>query len=435
MLSNLYDNIIYKEKSKNIYFIGKGYKLFFPYNYTPCYCQYNGGGILEYYTCIKLYLDGIDIGEAIERIFYDLNSYFNNIELIFRFCSYIIQYLRKFYTLPSKIKSYGVKKSKSSKKVFIHGENRTKTYIKKLVKILFDGGNIDFLTLSVKERIGVYRNEVYDGLLVNGYYFHNFYWNIYFDDNGYLGLLERDLREGIDFDREYIGRYINLRFESNRLVVKFKRGINDKIRCYGFVEDVLDDFIAIGTIELYDILDFCGINREVFENNIRLENYTSFHLAKDIGCNVETEQPELLNRLKLNQMNELESLAYIGLQYHSHCIDYSHGVAEYEIQANYPIGASLADIKRDLKKLEPDIKPKNQFSIEHFLDLNNEHYNPKNYILLKKFLPIPEFSIELNKNNERTLSLNHEREYEIQDFENFAIPFLIYIPRKIFKNI
>ena len=416
-LSNLYDNIIYDKKSGNIYFIDKKYKLTFPFKYTPCYPKYNERGVLEYYTCIKLKLNGLSVRDLITNILDDF-SCVANIEVVTRLLQDIVRYFRKFYRIPLLSINYDLdskgKKSKSSKTVFALSKIQTKSYKNQLVDLIFNEKPIDFLWCIAEEQREKYKFEVYWLLDCIGNDFHKIEKNYYFDDNGYLELLEYHLRNRVyfnDFDREYIGKYINLRFEGDRLVVKFKRNINDMIWSYGFIDKVLDDFIAIGINELYEIFVYYGINREVFENNITAENYTLFHLAKEIRCNVETEQPELLDRLIDKIGKEKERLS----DNLKHCIDYSNGYAEYEIIGSYPNGVSLDKIKEDLILLEKDVRPKYK-PFDKYLDINNESYCSKTYKVSKGYLPTSEFSIEPNKYEKNAIPNVENIIYELHDF-------------------
>jgi len=418
----------YRKKGKNVYFNSKKYRLVFPYKYTPSYPQYNERGRLEHYTCIRLYFNGVNIRAVIRSILNDLNSHVDNIEVVFRFCRDIIKYLEKFYTLPSQKSDYTLKKTKNTVFASAYPDKKMLSYKNQLVDLCFEGGNIDFLRLLEEENRLNYNNEVYGLFKCYNGYFHNLHKN-YFFKAGFIDKLEGKLRDGLYFNREYIGKYINLRFEGNRLVVIFKRYINKYLDCSGTKETVLKRFLSVGIDELYDTIKYCDLSREEFDKNIRAENYSQFELAEDIGCNIEKEYPERLRMLKQSRNNKGESLADYGLKYFVRYIDYSRGdkqgrrIPEHEIKAVYPNGASFEDIVRDLKLLEPDFRPKGQMTIDRYLKSNEfsddiidyiKEYNKSNVHSIRPF------SIGLNPvRNDFT---NVEKSiYEIKEFNNLEI--------------
>ncbi|MBA7562404.1 hypothetical protein ES708_04056 [subsurface metagenome] len=300
------------------------------------------------------------------------------------------------------------------------GENETRSYNFQFSATYFDKGDFKFDTSSIdfREFLRGYKREVYDLLKVGNYYFHNFSLNIYFLDDGYLYYLKSKLN---GFGNEFI----RLRFNGNRLVTIFKRGINDYISCSGNVLQVLNDFLLFGMTKLYKLLSEFDIDTTDFKESLRLETYTQYHLAKDIGCNIEKEQPELLKRLKLNQMNDMESLANIGLENHWHYVDYSHEddygdiIPEYELQYRCQDGMSRAELERDLLTLEPDFRPREQTTLDKFLNDNK-----KAYMLIKGFVPISEFTIEANRSISNRLPLEHNSFMELHDSNKKAISFL-----------
>ena len=75
-------------------------------------------------------------------------------------------------------------------------------------------------------------------------------------------------------------------------------------------------------------------------------------------------------------------------------------------------GISLIELKRDLRLINPDIRP-TQLKLDKYIDKNSKSYNPKFYRLIKGFLPIDEFSIEPNKNIRNNFSLEYKRYNEI----------------------
>lgn len=360
----------------------------------------------------------------LERLFWDIAEFIESTDFIEDFCSDI---KKQISDLPKKKNPRNSSKSSYTppQNALKCPDKKNQSYNYQFASTYFDKGNFEFDTSSInlrdlRECLISYKREVYVLLKCRNYYFHNFYVNYYFK-NGYLDILKKRI---IELKLEFI----TLRFCRDKLTVKFKRSINEKINCYGFAINVLDDFIAIGIKELNNILAYYDISKEVFRENIRAENFTKYHLAKDIGCNIELERPELLKRLKLNQMNDnKESLANIGLEYHSHYIDYSryddygYRIAEYEIECKYPNGVSYDELKRDLLVLEPDNRPKEQMTIDKYL---------KNGLLndLKGFVMeynkthvhnIPAFSIEVNPVKNDFL-LEYKSDYELHDFYSFG---------------
>lgn len=431
-----YDNIIFNEKNGNIYFIGKEYKLTFPFEHTPCHYQYNESlRRLEHFTCIKLNLNGLNIKELIRSILDDF-SHVANIGVVSQLPQDIVKYLKKFYDLSTlKNSEYPRKKSKSPKRVFALTKIQSKRYKNQLVDLIFNEKPIDFLTLSAEEQFEKYRFEVYFLMKCSGNNnFHDLYNNYYFDD-GYLDLLENHLRNKIEFNRELKSDFINLRFEGNRLVVKLKRSIKREINCDGFAIDVFDDFMDFGITELFDIMDYYGISRNVFENNIIAENITQFHLGEKINCDIKTEQPELSNRLTMNQMNDMEDLP---INYFSHCIDYSpmdkygRRIPEHEIHFDKPDGASRDEIKGWLRLLEPDIRPK-QRTLDIYSDNNSKYYNPKFFKLIKKYLPTSAFTIEPNKCVKNVIPNVENTIYDLHDFNISEKELFIHTKQTISK--
>ena len=417
MYTNLKKLGYYKKESKNVYFNEKEYRIVFPYYYTPCYPRYNKSlRKLEYFTCIKLYFNGINIREVINRIISDLNKVVNSIEVVVRLSQDIIKYFKTFYTLPSEKSRYTLKKTKTPKYVFILGQNENQSYKNQLVDLIFNEGNIDFMTLSIKENLERYKREVYDKLRVSGINLHKMEFSYYFKD-GFLELLQYHLNNQIGDGNKYKFDFITLKIETNRLVVILKRDINKHVNYSYYVYDGIKDYIKYGLNELYAILNYYGIKKAVLLGNITARRLEKFHLAQKIGCDVEKDYPELLERLRLNQRNELESLAHIGLDNWSHCIDFSCGYWEHELHYNNKTDDSKEKIDQDLRLLERD-KPKANM-IDKYLNFNRDYTkeDKKFYLLLKGFLPIEEFSIEPNKSIKENTPLEYKCYDEINEFD------------------
>ncbi len=334
----------------------------------------------------------ITIETFLERLFWDLAEFIESTDFIEEFCATLKKEINNRPT--EKSLKYATKKdTPPSKSVYIHDTNQNRNHNFQYSATYFDNGKFEFDTSSMNlwEYLRIYKREVYGLLKCRNYFFHKFKINFYFSNDNYLEFLKSKLAG-------YGNEFIRLRFCYDKLTIILKRDINNNIRCFGNVLDVLSRFLMFGYNELYTLLESFDIKTINFLESLRLESYVSYHLAKDIGCNIELEQPELSKRLKLNQMNDMESLANIGLKYHSHYIDFSrydeygYQIPEYEIEYRNRDGMSRAELERDLLVLEPDIKPKEQTTIDRFLNDNK-----KAYILIKGYLPIAEFSIEPNR--------------------------------------
>lgn len=371
----------------------------------------------------------IVIETFLERLFWDLAEFIDDTNFIEDFCATIEKQI-DIYPKKTKITQSPKKLAPPQKDVFILGKNETRSYNYQFYATYFDKGNFFDPTSSInlREHLRGYKREVYGLLKCKNYYFHNFYWNIYFSDLNYLEFLKLKLNG-------YSTEFIRLLFCKDKLVVILKRDINDNIECFGTVLEVLDKFLLFGLSKFYSILYDFEIDTTNFRELIGLETYTQYHLAKCIGCNIESEQPELLKRLKMNQMNDMESLANIGLKYHSHYIDYSHfdkygyKIAEYETQYDYQDGMSRAELERDLLILEPEFRPREQTTIDNFLVDNK-----KAYMLIKGYLPISEFSIEPNRGISRLLPLERNSFNGLHDLDKKAIPFYMKPILKLSTN-
>lgn len=346
----------------------------------------------------------------LERLFWDLAEFIEDTDIIEDICQKIS------CVIPSKKNpSNSEKKSTHPPKNSVCIEENDITSINfQYEATYFDKGKItpDTLSSDLREDLRKYKRDIYSLMKVKGNYFHNLHYNFYFG-NEYLFKLKESIKE-LKFD------FITLRFSNEKLIVKFTRSINNEINCNRYILDVLDDFISIGMKELYIVLSYYNIRQEDFATQLRAKRITQYHLAKDINCNIETEHPELLNRLRLNQDNDMESLGYIGLKNHYHYIDYSNGFAEYEILLNEKDGKTLAEIKRDLKLLGQDISPPQQ-TLDKYIDKNNKSYNTKFYVLLKGYLPINEFSIEPNIIEKNGIAKPLGTYNEITDLYNFNL--------------
>ena len=370
----------------------------------------------------------ITIETFLERLFWDSAEFIESTDFLEDFCFGMKKQLKMCYKKKDEaLKFVGSHLGQSPKKctppsktVFILGENETRSYDYQFYATYFDKGEFKFDTSSInlRECLRIYKREVYGLLKCRNWYFHNFVIEFNFLDLFYLEKLKSEVK--------VLGNeFIRLRFCNRKLMVTLKRGINDNIRCSGNVLQVLNDFLLFGMIELYKLLSEFDICTTDFKESLRLETYTQYHLAKDIGCNIEKEQPELLKRLKLNQMNDMESLANIGLENHWHYVDYSHEddygdiIPEYELQYRCQDGMSRAELERDLLTLEPDFRPREQTTLDKFLNDNK-----KAYMLIKGFVPISEFTIEANRSISNRLPLEHNSFMELHDSNKKAISFL-----------
>ncbi len=90
---------------------------------------------------------------------------------------------------------------------------------------------------------------------------------------------------------------------------------------------------------------------------------------------------------------------------------------------------SLDELKKDLLILEPDIRPKEQMTIDRYLYENN-----KFFMLFKGFVPIPEFSINPDRSIANSLQLENKSFKELHGLNVSEKMFLSHIPRKILKN-
>lgn len=343
----------------------------------------------------------------LERMFWDLAGIIDNTDIIEDFISEIEK------VIPSKKEKYYRAKidTHPPKTVFIIDKKPNKSYNFQFCATYFDKGKLKFDTLSInlREYLRNYRKEVYELLKVRNYYFHKFKVNFYFD-LGYLEFLRSKLNG-------YVNEFISLRFCRDKLVIIFNRDINDNISCSGNVLEVLERFLIFGYEQLYTLLESFDIKTIDFKNSLLLESYVSYHLAKDIGCNVEIEQPELLKRLRLNQMNNnKKSLSRIGLKYHVHYLDFSHGYWEYETEFKNYAGVNRVELESDLLVLEPETRPKEQTTIDKYL-ISNE----KAFMLIRGYLPITEFHIKpFEITYFRNDFTNIKKEiYEIKDLYGF----------------
>ncbi len=371
---------------------------------------------LEYFTCIKLYFNGIDIREVINRIISDLYKVVNSIEVVVRLSQDILKYFKKFYTLPSEKSGYSPKKTKTQKYVFIPSTNEELSYKNRLVDLIFNERNVEFTTFSAEENLDRYKTEVYSKLKVSGINVHNMEFSYYFKDD-FLELLKYHFNKVIGHGDKFKFEFITLKFEINRLVVVLKRSINKHVNYNYYVYDGIKDYIRFGLDELDAILSYYGIAEDVFLKNTTARRLESFHLAQRIGCNIETEQPTILKRLRLNQRNEMESLAHIGLDNWSHCIDFSCGFWEYELHYDNKTDDTKEKIDQDLRLLERN-KPKAN-KMDKYLNFNKDYSesDKKFYMLLKKHLPIEEFSIEPNKSIKKNTPLEYKGYNEINEFD------------------
>ncbi len=337
-----------------------------------------------------------------ERLFWDLAGIIEDTDVIEDICCKIES------VIPSKKKPSNSEKNVTHPPKTDNFDKKTdiKTHNFQYSITFWDNGKSKFDTLSSDLREGLrnYRRDVHYLLKVRYYYFHNLQLDLEFIA-GYLEILKKSIKL-TKFD------FISLRFCNNKLTVTFNRDINKRISCKGFVLDILRDFIAIGIRELFVVLANHSIAKEEFIGNIRAESYTQLHLAKDINRNIKTKQPELYNRLRLNQDNDMESLSYIGLNHYYHYIDFSrkddfgYKIPEYEIQFRKQSGISFSQLEQNLLLLEPNIIPKQQ-TIYSYLDNNSKYYNT-----------IPEFIIK--DTNQNPLSLEYIINNETKDYEKLA---------------
>lgn len=372
----------------------------------------------------------------LERLFWDIAEFIESTDFIEDFCATIQE---RISDRPKKnSSSQSPKKSHTPpKNTLEYSDKKNQSYNYQFASTYFDKGKFRFDTLSMnlRECLRKYKREVYDLLKCRNYYLHKFKINFYLLNDNYLEFLKSKL-DG------YGNEFIRLRFCYDKLTITLKRDINNNIRCFGNVLDVLKRFLLFGFKELYALLESFDISRESFERNIRAKTYTHYHLAKDINQNILKIQEGLSNRLKLNQMNNnKESLANIGLKYHVHYIDFSrydeygYKFPEYEIECKYPNGVSYAELKRDLSVLEPDIRPKEQTTIDKYLknDLFNDlrdyikEYNKKHVHGIRPF--------SIKNNPIKNGTSNFERNiYEINEFNNMVIDEPIHYTTRIVKD-